>query len=52
MIQTLFGVVEQEPNLLERLKAGHPEDTVGPKEIDGHGRAVSDRVRVNWNDWG
>ena len=45
MIQTLFGAVEQEPNLLERLKAGiqktraglmeRLEDAVsGRKEID------------------
>ena len=45
MIQTLFGAVEQEPNLLERLKAGIQktraglmeklEDVVaGRKEID------------------
>src|ERR1700678_4309714 len=47
MIQTLFGATEQEPNLLERLKAGiqktraglmdRLEDAVaGRKEIDPH----------------
>ena len=47
MIQTLFGSVEQEPSLLERLKTGvaktraglvsRLEDTLaGRKEIDKH----------------